>query len=455
MRVHLIAIGGSAMHNMALALHEKGFTVSGSDDEINEPSKSRLQKAGILPPEIGWFPSKITSEIDAVILGMHAREDNPELIRAKELGLKVYSYPEYIFEATKNKTRVVVGGSHGKTTITAMILHVLNFHHLDADYLVGAQLEGFNTMVKLTNDAPIAVLEGDEYLASPIDRRPKFHLYRPHIAVLSGIAWDHINVFPTFEIYINQFEQFIDLIEPNGTLIFCEEDKDLKQIAGHSGIKNKLKKLPYSIPTHHIQNGTTYLIEKGQEIPLQIFGNHNLMNLNGARLVCNTLGLSDAQFYDAIQTFKGAAKRLELVAKTDNFAFYKDFAHSPSKLKATTQATKQQFNNRTIIACMELHTFSSLNENFLSEYNGAMNDADEAIVYFNPQTIAHKKLKPITETQISKYFNRNDLKIFTDSTALINYLKSKSLRNHVLLMMSSGNFDCIDFNTLSMELNLN
>jgi UDP-N-acetylmuramate: L-alanyl-gamma-D-glutamyl-meso-diaminopimelate ligase len=455
MRVHLIAIGGSAMHNMALALHEKGFKVTGSDDEINEPSKTRLKNAGILPEEIGWFPEKLTSDIDAVILGMHAREDNPELIKAKELGLKVYSYPEYIYEATKDKTRVVIGGSHGKTTITAMILHVLNFHKIDTDYLVGAQLEGFNTMVKLTKEAPIAIIEGDEYLASPIDRRPKFHLYKPNVAILSGIAWDHINVFPTFENYVKQFEIFVNLIETNGSLIYCNEDLELQKVAANSGLSNNIEKIPYSIPKHRIDNGITYIEESEKEIPLQIFGNHNLMNLNGAHLVCNKLGLTDTQFYEAIQSFKGAAKRLELVSKTNDFAFYKDFAHSPSKLKATTQAVKKQFEKREILACMELHTFSSLNETFLAEYDGAMNDADEAIVYFNPHTIAHKKLKPITEEQVLNYFNRKDLKVFTDSNILVTYLKTKSLKNHVLLMMSSGNFDGIDFKQLSTELNLN
>ena len=454
MRVHLIAIGGSAMHNMALALHEKGFKVTGSDDEINEPSKTRLKNAGILPEEIGWFPLKLTSDIDAVILGMHAREDNPELIKANELGLKVYSYPEYIYETTKDKTRIVIGGSHGKTTITAMILHVLNFHKIDADYLVGAQLEGFNTMVKLTKEAPIAIIEGDEYLASPIDRRPKFHLYKPNVAILSGIAWDHINVFPTFENYVKQFEIFVNLIETNGSLIYCNEDSELQKVAANSGLSNNIEKIPYSIPKHRIDNGITYIEESEKEIPLQIFGNHNLMNLNGARLVCNKLGLNDSQFYDAIQTFTGAAKRLELVSKTNEFSFYKDFAHSPSKLKATTQAVKKQFEKREILACMELHTFSSLNETFLAEYNGAMNDADEAIVYFNPHTIAHKKLKPITEEQVLNYFNREDLRIFTNSNDLVIYLKSKSLKNHVLLMMSSGNFDGIDFKQLSTELNL-
>lgn len=455
MRVHLIAIGGSAMHNMALALHEKGFDVSGSDDEINEPSRTRLKNANILPKEMGWFPEKITPDIDSVILGMHAREDNPELLKAKALNLKIYSYPEYIYEATKHKIRVVIGGSHGKTTITAMILHVLRYHQKEVDFMVGAQLDGFNTMVKLTKEAPIAIIEGDEYLASPIDRRPKFHLYKPNIALLSGIAWDHINVFPTFEVYVKQFETFINLIEPNGCLIYCQEDEQLRETANTAGVSNHLTKIPYSIPNHRIENGTTIIKDNGKDIPLAVFGNHNLLNLNGARLVCHQLGLNDIQFYDAIQSFTGAAKRLELVIKTSDFAFYKDFAHSPSKLKATTQAVKQQFKNRSLLACMELHTFSSLTETFLSEYNGAMNDADEAIVYFNPHTIVHKKLQTITATQMLTYFNRKDLKVFTDSSALIEHLKSKSLKHHVLLMMSSGNFDGIDFKQLATELNIN
>ncbi|MCW3076517.1 MAG: UDP-N-acetylmuramate-alanine ligase [Bacteroidetes bacterium] len=452
-RVHLIAIGGSAMHNMALSLHEKGFEVSGSDDEINEPSKSRLASAGILPAEVGWFPEKITKDIDSIILGMHARADNPELIRAKELGLKIYSYPEYIYEATKDKTRIVIGGSHGKTTITAMILHVMNFHNIETDYLVGAQLEGFNTMVRLSNSAKFAVIEGDEYLASPIDRRPKFHLYKPNIAVLSGIAWDHINVFPTFENYVDQFKIFIDLIEPGGTLIYCAEDKVLaetcKNAAGHS-----IHKIPYSVPGHHIENGITTLIDEGITIPLLVFGKHNLMNLTAARLACNKIGISNEQFYEAIQSFKGAAKRLELVFKNDRFSFYKDFAHSPSKLKATTNAVKEQFTGRLVIACMELHTFSSLTEEFLNQYEGSMDLADEAIVYFNPHTIAQKKLKEITADQVHKAFNRSDLLVFTKSSEVCNYLKDIKWTNKVLLMMSSGNFDGIDYKELAGELKI-
>ena len=450
-KVHLIAIGGSAMHNMALALNEKGFIVSGSDDEINEPSKSRLLNFNLLPKEIGWFPEKITKDISAVILGMHARADNPELIKAKELGLKIYSYPEYIYESTKDKTRIVIGGSHGKTSITAMILHVMHYHHIETDFLVGAQLTGFETMVNLTKTSKYAVIEGDEYLASPIDRRPKFHLYKPNIAVLSGIAWDHINVFPTFENYIDQFKIFINLIEPNGNLIYCSNDKVLEDVCSSSS-NTKISKWPYSIPNHEIINGLTYLIDNDIKYPLQIFGNHNLMNLTAAKLACNQMGINNQLFYEAIQSFTGAAKRLELVFKTGTFNFYKDFAHSPSKLKATTDAVKQQFPNRKIIACMELHTFSSLTEDFLNEYKNSMNLADEAIVYYNPHTISHKKLKEISSEQVHTCFNRKDLIVFTKSEELTNYIKTKNFNNSVLLMMSSGNFDGVDFTMLANEL---
>lgn len=451
MRVHFIAIGGSAMHNLALALHHKGFNITGSDDEIFEPSKTRLQKHNLLPAEMGWNADRINKDIDAVILGMHARIDNPELIRAKELDLKIYSYPEYIYEQTKNKIRVVIGGSHGKTSITAIILHVLNYNNVDCDYMVGAQLSGFDTMVKLTHDAPIAILEGDEYLSSPIDRRPKFHLYKPNIALISGIAWDHINVFPTYENYVEQFEIFIDKIESQGSLIYCSEDKEVEKVALNS--KNEISKIPYSIPQYKISNGLTSLFDnESKEIPLLVFGEHNLMNINGAKIVCNKLGLTDQQFYEAIKSFKGASKRLELVNKNDQTAIYKDFAHSPSKLKATTNAVKQQFPDRKLIACMELHTFSSLNQTFLNEYNGSMENADEAFVYFNPHTIAHKKLEPITEQQVLKAFNSSNIKVYTNSEKLINDLKSKDWNKSNLLMMSSGNFDGVDFNAFANEI---
>lgn len=452
MKVHLIAIGGSAMHNMAIALHHKGIQVTGSDDEIVEPSKSRLENLGLLPKEIGWFPEKITTELDAVILGMHARIDNPELERAKELNVKIYSYPEYIYEQTRSKTRIVIGGSHGKTSTTAMILHVFEKCGIETDYMVGAQLAGFDCMVKFSETAKFAVIEGDEYLSSPIDRRPKFHLYYPNIAILTGIAWDHINVFPTFENYVDQFRIFIDQISPNGHLIYCENDQVLKDLCeGHTA---EVFKYPYSTHPFKIENGITYLLKDNDAYPLLIFGEHNLQNLNAALIACRYAGIHDLDFYKAIADFKGASKRLELVWKNEECAVYKDFAHSPSKLKATTLAISQQFPDRKLIACIELHTFSSLNADFLHEYEGSMSDADEALVYFNPHTIEHKKLPPITEEMVLKAFGGSNIQVFTDSTKLSEYLLSKKWKNSNLLMMSSGTFDGMDFNALASKLSI-
>ncbi len=439
MKIHLIAIGGSAMHNMALALHLKGVQVTGSDDAIFSPSRERLAKYNLLPKDMGWFPSKITSNLDAIILGMHAREDNPELKKARKLNLPIFSYPEYIYQQSKNKKRIVVGGSHGKTSITAMILHVLKNLNINCDYMVGAQLDGFKTMVKLTHDAPIIILEGDEYLSSPIDRRPKFHLYQPHIAVLSGIAWDHINVFPTFNIYVDQFRIFKNMVKE--TLIYCKEDKTLNKLVKE---KTKCKLTPYSTPQHKIKNGVTSV----EDTELLIFGNHNLQNLNAARFVCNELGVSDKSFYNKIATFKGASNRLELIKKTESSVVYKDFAHSPSKLKATSTAMKKQFSNRKLVACMELHTFSSLNEEFLQQYKGSMNEPDTAIVYFSSEAIIHKRIKPITEEQVRNAFERNDLIVFTESEKLQRYLSSIEWKDKNLLMMSSGNFNNIKIQNL-------
>ena len=456
MKVHFIAIGGSVMHNLAIALHKKGYTVSGSDDEINEPSKTRLERYGLLQKNIGWDTTKIHQRLNAVILGMHARLDNPELLRAQELGLKIYSYPEYIYEQTKDKIRIVIGGSHGKTTITAMVLHVLKNCGKDFDYLIGAQVDGFDTMVKLTDSATIAVLEGDEYLASPIDKRPKFLLYKPDIALLSGIAWDHINVFPTYKGYVEQFKKYIDCIEQSGSLIYCEDDKEVKALV--AGARKDIREIPYSIPKHKIENGITYLTPSLQGrigeglFPLLVYGEHNLINLNGARQVCKQVGISDEQFYTAISSFKGAAKRLELIVKNPHFAFYKDFAHSPSKVKATIEAVKKQFPERKLTACLELHTFSSLNEIFLKEYTGAMDSANEAIVYFNPYTIEHKKLKPITEEQVKNSFGRSTLKVFTDSKLIFQYISEQKWDNQNLLMMSSGTFDGMDLKKIGEEL---
>jgi len=451
MRVHFIAIGGSAMHNLAIALHLKGYQVSGSDDEIFEPSKGRLDKYGLLPAKIGWDETNVSSDLDSIILGMHAREDNPELLKAQNMGLKIYSYPEYIYEQTKQKTRIVIGGSHGKTSITSMILHVLNYHNIDHDYMVGAQLEGFECMVKLTENAKIAVLEGDEYLSSPIDRRPKFHLYHPNIALLSGIAWDHINVFPTFENYVEQFKIFIDKIEPNGTIVYCVLDDKVKEVSEKAAVN--VKQVPYATHKHRIENGVSILEdENGIEHALEIFGEHNLQNLNGALLVCEEVGVTQADFYTAIQSFSGASKRLELVKRTSNSVMYKDFAHSPSKLKATTQALKTQFPERELIACMELHTFSSLNKEFLSQYDGAMKNADKAYVYYSPKTLAHKKLQNLSPEEVKQAFNSDNITVFTDSKELVGNLKTKNWHNKNLLMMSSGNFDVVDFAALGEEL---
>ncbi|MEO8086416.1 MAG: Mur ligase domain-containing protein [Bacteroidota bacterium] len=451
-RIHFIAIGGAAMHNLALALSEKGFDISGSDDEINEPSRTRLKIAGLLPPEMGWFPGKITIDLNAVILGMHARADNPELLRAQELGIKIFSYPEYLYEFSKHKLRVVIGGSHGKTTITAMILHVLRQQQIDFDYMVGAKLEGFDTMVRLTDKAPLIVLEGDEYLSSPIDRRPKFHLYHADIALLSGIAWDHINVFPTYAEYVRQFQIYVDQIPPSGTIIYCANDNEVVKVIENTS--SYCKKLPYSVPEHRIENGVSYLKNAtgSDNTPLQVFGDHNLMNLQGAKEVCTLLGVSDEQFNTAISSFKGAARRLEKLGSNDTLVVFKDFAHSPSKLKATIDAVKNQFDKKRLTACMELHTFSSLTENFLAEYKGTMENADEAIVYFNPQTLAHKKLKPVLPEQVKNSFNRNDLVVFTDSKRLRTYLAEKKYGNDVLLMMSSGTYDGIDLEKFAGEL---
>ena len=448
MRIHLIAIGGSAMHNMAIALHLKGYQVTGSDDEIFEPSKGRLAKYGLLPESMGWDADRITPELDAIILGMHARADNPELLKAQELGLKIYSYPEYIFEQTKDKKRVVIGGSHGKTSITAMILHVLNELKINNDYMVGAQLEGFECMVKLSQEAPIAVIEGDEYLTSPIDRRPKFHLYHPHIAVISGIAWDHINVFPTFDNYVNQFKIFTSLIEEGGQLVYCELDQEVKQV----GEAYLGQKTPYGIHPHRIEKGKTILIDGAQEYPIKVFGDHNLQNISAALNCCLALGITKADFYRSIQSFKGASKRLELVEEKGETAIYKDFAHSPSKLKATSSAMKAQFDDRKLVACMELHTFSSLNENFLQQYAGCMDQPDEAYVYFSPKALAHKKLPDISVEQVYQAFAREDLKVFTSSEELIAELKAKNWKQSNLLLMSSGNFDGVDFKMLSKVL---
>lgn len=449
MNVHFIAIGGSAMHNLAIALARKGAFVTGSDDEIFEPSKTRLAKQGILPELIGWFPEKITTDLDAVILGMHARADNPELLKAKALNIPVYSYPEYLYEQSKEKHRIVIGGSHGKTTITSMLLHVVNELGLNADYMVGAQLEGYDCMVKLTEEANYMILEGDEYLSSPIDRRPKFHLYQPQTAIISGIAWDHINVFPTWENYIEQFRIFCNLIEDGGILIYNTEDETVNELGLEQG--NRLVLKPYQTPAYRVVDGGTVLSFGGNEYQLQIFGAHNLQNLMGAMLLGESMGISNHDFLTAIQQFSGAGKRLQKVIESDAFTLFKDFAHSPSKLKATTKAVKEQFADRKVVACMELHTFSSLKKEFLPHYKDAMNAADKAVVYFSPDVVSHKKLEPITKEQVQEAFGGNVI-VLNETAEVMELIRAENWNNAVLLMMSSGNFDGIDYDQLGSEL---
>lgn len=450
MNIHFIAIGGSAMHNLALAMHNKGYKVTGSDDTIFEPSKSRLQNKGLLPAEMGWFTDKITTDLDAIILGMHAKEDNPELLKAKELGLKIYSYPEFLYEQSKDKTRVVIGGSHGKTTITSMVLHVMKYHNIDVDYMVGAQLEGFETMVYLTKENDFIVLEGDEYLSSPIDRRPKFHLYKPNIALISGIAWDHINVFPTYENYLEQFEIFISQVSYGGILIYNQQDKDLTTLVENS--TNPIRKIPYETPKYYTEKEVTYLVTPEGNMPIEVFGEHNLSNLMGAKWICQNMGVDEADFYEAIASFKGASKRLEKIVETKETTIYKDFAHSPSKVKATTQAVKQQFPERTLVACLELHTYSSLNAEFLKEYASTLDSADVAVVFYSPEAVKIKRLDEVTEAQIAKAFNKKGLVIYTDPKEFEDYLYQQDLKNSVLLLMSSGNYGGLDLDKFKDSL---
>lgn len=453
MRIHFIAIGGSAMHNLALALHQKGYVVSGSDDVIFEPSKSRLAKQGILPSQFGWFPDKIDTSLDAVILGMHAKADNPELIKAKQFNLKIYSYPEFLYEQSKHKTRVVIGGSHGKTTITSMILHVMNYHGRQVDYMVGAQLEGFDRMVHLTEENDFIVLEGDEYLSSPIDRRPKFHLYRPNIALLSGIAWDHVNVFPTFENYLEQFRIFVDSIIKGGSITYNEEDVNVKSIVEASA--NSIRKLPYSTPDFFVEHGKTFLNTGEGPMPLEIFGHHNMNNLAGAKWICQNMGIDEADFYEAITSFKGASKRLEKIGERDNTIIFKDYAHSPSKVAATTKAVKEQFPDRKLIACLELHTYSSLNAEFLKEYRGSLKEADVSAVFYIPESVKIKGLAEITKDQIGQAFQQQDINIFTNSAAFKEFLFEHDVTNSIILFMSSGNYGGLDLKEIVNMIEIN
>ncbi|PKQ70171.1 UDP-N-acetylmuramate--L-alanine ligase [Raineya orbicola] len=450
-KIHFIAIGGSVMHNLALTLQKQGYQITGSDDEIYEPSRSRLEKAGLLPAEMGWFPEKIDKSLEAIIVGMHARKDNPELIKARELEIPIYSYAEYVYLHSIDKHRVVIAGSHGKTTITAMVMHVLKYHGRNFDYLVGAMVDGFEYTVKLTEDAPLIIIEGDEYPAGPTAPKPKFSYYKHHIGLVSGVAWDHINIYETENDYVRQFEKFADATPKGGAIIYDSDDylgnflceKERPDVAN----------IPYQTHPYKVKNGQTFLISKeGKEIPVLVFGEHNMKNISGAKAVCERLFISESKFYEAIQSFKGASNRLETLAKNDNTHIFKDFAHAPSKVKATTKAVKSLYPERKLIACLELHTFSSLNKNFLPQYKGSLKYADLPVVYFNPKVVEHKKLPAISADDIKSAFDMPNLEVFEDSRKFADFLKSQNYANTSLLLMSSGNFDNLPLKQIAEEL---
>jgi UDP-N-acetylmuramate: L-alanyl-gamma-D-glutamyl-meso-diaminopimelate ligase len=450
MKIHFIAIGGAVMHNLAIALKRKGHQVTGSDDKIVDPEKTNLSNEGIMPATIGFDANNITEDLDAVILGMHARENNPELLKAQELGIKIYSFPEYIYEVSKNKQRVVIAGSHGKTTITSMVMHVLKGTGYDFDYLVGAKVKGFDTSVKITENAPIIILEGDEYLASPINRESKFLFYKPNAALISGIAWDHINVFPEYEGYVEQFRKFAYSVEEWGFLTWYKEDEELKRI--FNAFDAKVRTRPYDTHPHVVKNNKTYLMTDFGEIGILVFGQHNLQNISGAKYICNEIGVFDEDFYRAIATFEGAANRLQLQGKNEQTTIYKDFAHSPSKLAATTKAMKQQFAQQHLIAVMELHTFSSLNKEFLNQYAGSMNQADTPVVFLDKETFAHKNMDLFDETLVREAFDNDKLKVITDREVLKSFLINQSWSGKNLLLMTSGNFSGLNLDELTTQI---
>jgi len=434
------------MHNLAIALHNKGYTVSGSDDEIFEPSRSRLEKYGLLPKKWGWDTARITTGIDTVILGMHAKPDNPELRKARELGLKIMSFPEFLYEQTKDKKRIVIAGSHGKTTTTAIIMHVFRVLGIKFDYMVGSQIDGFDTMVGLSDEAEIAVFEGDEYLTSALDKRPKFHLYMPDIAVLNGIAWDHMNVFPAFENYLEQFRIFTGKISEGGLLIYFDGDEEVKKIALAAG--NNIRKIPYKVHGYFQNKTGFYAATHNRVVPVKIFGEHNMQNLSAAREVCLASGITEDDFYESVKSFEGTSRRLQKMAENEKGLVYLDFAHSPSKVKASVEAIVARYPKREIIACLELHTYSSLNSDFLPYYNGVLANASAGFIYFNPHEIELKKLKKLSKKTITKAFGGENVRVYDNSLEMFSYIKNQNYHCPVYLLMSSGDFDGFEINRL-------
>jgi UDP-N-acetylmuramate: L-alanyl-gamma-D-glutamyl-meso-diaminopimelate ligase len=451
--IHFIAIGGAIMHQLALSLLRQGNKVTGSDDEINDPAKSNLEKAGILPEKYGWYPDKISKDVNAVVLGMHAKGDNPELVRAQELGIPIYSFPQYVYEVSRDKKRVVVAGSHGKTTITSMIMHILKHEGVEFDYLVGAKVAGFEQSVQLT-DAPLIVLEGDEYPASVVEKRPKIFFYHPHVSVLSGIAWDHINVFPTYENYCSQFEHYLENMEKGAKLYYNAEDPEVVRIVKKSA-KN-LDTVPYKMPSFRYVNGEAFVDTGAGEIKVAVFGRHNLLNMQAAVAVCETLGISTRVAYDAIANFTGAAKRLEKILEEENLVAYRDFAHAPSKLKATLDAVREAYPDHKLIACFELHTYSSLNEEFLNEYAHSMDSSDDALVYFSHHALSLKGLPELKNEVVQRHFERQDLEVIDNKRGMEDKVRSLLYNRQkptCLLLMSSGTFDGIDWNGVVSQKN--
>lgn len=448
-KVHFIAIGGAVMHNLAIALKKKGYQVTGSDDEIFEPSRSRLATYNLLPSQYGWHPERITNDIDTVILGMHATGDNPELIRAKELGITVMSFPEYLYQQTRDKRRIIVGGSHGKTTITAMIMHVFKTLDKKFDFMVGSQIDGFDTMVGLSDESEYAVFEGDEYLTSPLDRRPKFHLYMPDIAIINGIAWDHMNVFPTFDNYVEQFRIFINKISTAGTLLYYDNDPEVKRIAAASRVD--IDKIPYGVHPWGQDERGVFLLNDGEEYPIKVFGEHNMQNISAAKAACLAIGINERDFYMAMESFTGTAKRLQKIYESDKGVAWLDFAHSPSKVRATVDAVASRYPGRDIVACFELHTFSSLNAAFLPQYSGTMDNATHSFVCFSKHAIELKKLPMLTNDDIRRAFG-NNTSVYDNPVEMFNEVKKRHYDNPVFLFMSSGNFDNADIQAIIKEL---
>lgn len=447
MNIHFISIGGTVMHNLAIALHKKGYSISGSDEEIFEPSRSRLEENKLLPEKEGWDPDRVHAGLDAVILGMNARKTNKELKKAQQLGIRVYSFPEYLYEHSKNKKRVVIGGSYGKTIITAMVMHVMRDQNKDFDYMISSRIQGFDTMVKLTDNAPYIILEGDEYLSSPIDRTPKFHQYNPHMTLLSGIAWDHMNVFRTFESYKKQFRKFLRIATGGGKVFYFDGDPVLGDVVDKSHWS--LLKIPYSEHPYKVEDERFVLETKYGSVPLNLIGRHNMQNIMGALLICRDLGVEDHQFYSSIQTFKGAERRQQLLANGNSRAVYLDYAHAPSSVEATINAFKETFKEQKLVTCLELHTYSSLNMEYMPLYKGTLEEADQAMVYYNPGVVKHKRLPALLPDDIKKQFGKEELVVYNDATQLENDLKSLDENTCVLLLMTSGNFSGIDLNNLA------